>query len=487
MPRALERRANPLPELPRPRLRPRKTCPIKAPPQRPLTVAEQERLLRVGLPTELWKEVMRHVASVEHEFETCGFDGKNYTLAYSASYRAEWYQTFQTRLGLVLVCKAWNNLASEFLYRSILISHACPTREFIRLVLRLVKNGMIKYVQRVSVHSFRCSNAPKSSLLNALAQFPNLRVVEIRTFDVFRPEVNQTHITTLRTPLKEWSAFEALAFLPHLQYLQFAFHNQHPIRSRVKLGQLKTLHVELYPSSHLFYEWLDLPNLHTLILSHLYATFQLPLIHHFLPHIRALGFDLFTAQPPPNNISAPNLKSFICRQPFGAKWQNISRVIPLESIEEVHLSLEAPVLGCLQGRPPFYNIDYHISSMLAHMEDENVMQKLSYVYTDLTPNTLRIIEPKVKERLRKWLTNMKKREVMVMTYIKTSKYTAHRYYSLEEVWEAEPHWEFWAPTGALGEDRRWDILAAVTRRNNMTWKVSKNGSECQWFREPSGV
>jgi hypothetical protein len=449
----------------------------------PLTVAEQERILHVGLPTELWKEVMRHAASVEHEFETCGFDGKNYTLEYSVSYKAEWFQTFQIRLSLVLVCKAWNSLASEFLYRSILISRACSTRVFIRLVLRLVKNGMIKYVQRVSALSFYCSDAPKSSLLN---EFPNLRVVEIRTFDLFRPEANQTHITTLRVPLKEWSAFEALAFLPHLQYLQCAIDKQQPTRSRVKLSQLKTLHVESYPPDQLFYEWLDLPTLHTLILGHLYADFQLPLIHHFLPHIRALGFILFSAPLPLNTIPAPHLKSFICGQPFGTSWQYLSHAVSLKSIEEVHLSLEAAVLNCL---PPhrLSNVDYNISSMLAHMEDENVMQKLSYVYTDLTPNTLHVMEPKEMERLQTWLTNMKKREVTVMTYIKTSKYTSHRYCSLEEAWEAEPQWEFWAPTGGLGEMHRWDHLAEATGRSNMTWKVSKNGSECQWFTEPSEV
>jgi hypothetical protein len=484
MPRALETRAEP---PPRTRLRPRKTCPSQAvQPQRPLTVAERERILRVGLPTELWKEVISHAASVEHEFETCGFDGRNYTLEDSARYEAEWHQTFQTRLSLVLVCKAWNSLASEFLYRSILITHACSTRVFVRLVLRLVKSGMTKYVQRVSVLSFYSSNAPKSSLLNALAQFPNLRVVEIQTFDLFRPEANQTHITTLRVPLKEWSAFEALAFLPHLQYLQCAVYKQQPTRSRVKLRQLKTLHVESYPPSHLFYEWLDLPTLHTLILGHLYAEFQLPLMHHFLPHIRALGFILFTAPLPPNTIPAPHLKTFICRHPFGTSWQNLSHVVSMKSIEEVHLSLELPMLNCLQPHRPS-NVDYNISSMLAHMEDENMMQKLSYVYTDLTPNTLRVMEPKEKERLQSWLTNMKKRKVTVMTYIKTSKYTGHRYCSLEEALEAEPHWEFWAPTGGLSDINRWDHLAEATGRNDMSWKVSKSGSECQWFREPSGV
>jgi len=447
----------------------------------PLTVAEQERLLRISLPIELWKEVIRHAASVEHEFETCGSDGMNYTFEYSAPYKAEWYQALQTRLSLVLVCKTWNNLASEYLYRSILISNACSAREFVRLVLRLVNNGMIKYVQRVSFCPFHSCNPPKSSLLNAMAQFPDLRVLDIRDHDLFRPEANHTHITTLRAYLKGWSAFEALAFLPHLQHLQFSFHNEHPIHSRVKLSKLKTLHVEFYPDRNLFYDWLDLPALHTLILSHLYATFQLPLIQHFLPHIHALGFGLSMAQLPPNNISAPHLKSFICRQPFGANWQNLSSVAPLKSIEEVHLSLEAAVLYRLLARPPLQNFDCHISSMLSHMEDESVMQKLRYVYTDLTSNTLRIMEPELKERLYEWLTIMKKREVMVMTYVKTSKYTGHRYYSLEEAWDAEPHWEFWAPSGARDETRKWDLLAEVTGRNNMTWKISKDGSECQWF------
>jgi len=448
----------------------------------PLTVAEQERLLRISLPTELWKEVIRHAASVEHEFETCGFDGKNHTFEYSARYKSEWYQAFRTRLSLVLVCKTWNNLASEFLYRSILISNARSAREFVRLVLRLVNNGMIKYVQRVSANSFHCHNTPKSSLLTALAQFPNLRVVEIRTYDPFKPEANQTHITTLRAPLVEWSAFEALAFLPHLQHLQFSFHNQQPICSRVKLSKLKTLYVESYLASHLFYEWLDLPALHTLIFSRLSATVQLPLIQHFLPYIHALGFDLCTGQLPPNSFSAPHLKSFICRQPFGTNWKNLSHVVPLKSIEEVHLLLEAVVLYPLLRPSPFYNPDYHISSLLVHMEDESVMQRLRYVYTDLTPNTLRIMEPEVKERLREWLTIMKKREVMVMTYIKTSKYTGHRYCSLEEAWDAEPHWEFWAPTGTKDEIHKWGLLAKVTGRNNMSWSVSKDGSECQWFK-----
>jgi hypothetical protein len=110
------------------------------------------------------------------------------------------------------------------------------------------------------------------------------------------------------------------------------------------------------PLSFPFYEWLDLPTLHTLILrNHFYATFQLPLIQHFLPHIRVLGLDQFTAQPPPNNPSAPHLTSIICHQPFGANWRNLPRVIPLKSIKEVHLSLEAVMLQrSLAQQPPYH-------------------------------------------------------------------------------------------------------------------------------------
>ena len=493
MPRALETREKPPRELPRTHLCPRKMCPRHAqeqvPPQKPLTVAEQERLLRVGLPTELWKEVICHAASIEHEFETCGFDGKNYTFEHSALYKAEWYRTFQTRLSLVLVCKFWNNLASQYLYRSILISHAHSAREFVRLVLQLANNGMAKYVQRVSVYPFNGSDAPQPFHPNAMARFPNLRVVEIRNYDMFIPEVNQTHITTLSAPLNKWSVFEALAFLPHLQHLQFTVSHHYPIGSRVKLSQLKTLHVESYPAGSLFYESLDLPTLDTLIFSYFHEYSQLPLVQHFLPHIRVLGFDLFTAQLPPNNPFAPHLKSFICRQPFRANWKGLYRVVPLELIEEVHLSLEAAVLASLLGRRYSYHssFDDHISSMIARMEDESVMRTLSYVYTDLTPNTLRVMEPGIKDKLRKWLTTMKKRKVMVMTYIKTSKYTGHRYCSLEEAWDAEPHWEFWAPTGSTNDIRRWELLAKVTGRSNMTWEVTKDGSQCQWFGELSGV
>jgi len=481
MPRALvQTSAKPPPELPR--LRPRKTyrsdVQAPAPARKPLTVAEQERLLRVGLPLELWKEIMRHATSVEHEFETCGFDGRNYTFEYSASYKADWYQAFQTRLSLVLVCKSWNNLASEYLYRSILITRSAS--EFIRLVLRLVNNGMVKHVRRLSVYSFNGSNAPKSSFLNAIAQFPHLRVLEIPPRKMFRPEVEQTHITTLCASFKGWSAFETLTFLPHLQHLRFSLYGYLASSSKVKLSQLKTLHVESYHTILPFYEWLDLPNLHTLIVYHLYATYQLELVQHFLPHIHALGFHRFGLSPPPNSTSAPSLTSVIFRNPR-VSWRDIVLIAPLTTIEEVHLSLEADVL--LQTFQYPIGFDSRFASMFAYIENQSVMPKLSCVYTDLTTNTLRILKPELRDALREWLTNMKKRGVMVMTYIKTSRYADHRHCSLEEAWDAEPHWEFWEPTGSLKEMRKWDLLAKSTGRNNMTWRVTKDGSECQWFEK----
>ena len=115
------------------------------------------------------------------------------------------------------------------------------------------------------------------------------------------------------------------------------------------------------------------------------------------------------------------------------------------------------------------------------MEDESMMQKLSYVYTDLTINTLHALQPALKTQLRKWLKIMKKRGVMVMTYIKTSKYASHRYYALEDIWDAEPHWEFWEPNDAVRGNRRWEDLANATGRKEMTWRVTNDGSECQWF------
>ena len=347
MPRAPRTHAKPPPELPRSRVRPRKTRPsnvqFQASPQKLLTVAEKARLFRVNLPTELWKEVMCHATSVEHEFEPCGFDGRNYTFEHSASYTAEWFRASRTRLSLVLVCKAWNSLASEFLYRSILVTDTDSARYFVLLVRRLVKNGMINYIRRVSVYPFSGSKALELCLRDAIAKCPNLRVLEIQDDDMFTPEANQTHITTLRAPLEEWSAFEALAFLPHLQHLQFPFTSPRSIGSRVKLNQLKTLYVEFYCVDQPFYESLDLPSLHTLFLGRAFATFHFSLIQHYLPHIRALGLELFTMSPPPGNPSAPHLTSFSCGDPFGSNWRNLSLVIPLKSIEEVHLSLEGPM------------------------------------------------------------------------------------------------------------------------------------------------
>ena len=80
------RNTKPPSKLPRSRLQLRTTCQnnIQAP-HKPCTMADQERLLRVSPPTELWREIISHAASQEHEFETYGVDGRNYTFEYSAS------------------------------------------------------------------------------------------------------------------------------------------------------------------------------------------------------------------------------------------------------------------------------------------------------------------------------------------------------------------------------------------------------------------
>lgn len=73
MPQAnVDTHPKPPPEPYRARLRPHKMRPnVQAP--------EQERLLHVALPIELLVKVIHHAVTVEHEFETCGFDARNYT------------------------------------------------------------------------------------------------------------------------------------------------------------------------------------------------------------------------------------------------------------------------------------------------------------------------------------------------------------------------------------------------------------------------
>jgi len=36
------------------------------------------------------------------------------------------------------------------------------------------------------------------------------------------------------------------------------------------------------------------------------------------------------------------------------------------------------------------------------------------------------------------------------------------------------------------EIRKWDLLAEATGRKNMTWRVTKDSSECQWFGGAGG-
>jgi len=447
-------------------------------------MAGQARLFRLDLPIELWREVIRHAASIEDEFETCSFDGRNYTFDCPASYKAEWYRGFRTRLSLILVCKLWSNLASEYLYRSILVASAYTTQEFVQLVPRLVDNGMIRHVRRVSVHSIYDAIPKGEPLVDIIVQFHNLHVLQIYPYFALGGEMNQAHITTLYSRFDCWYFFATLASLPHLQYLRVSLITNIPISSRVKLGQLKTLHVESYVPSHSFYEWLDVPNLHTLVLHYICTTAKLPLIQHFLPHIRVLGFYSLGAQLPLNDHPAPRLRSVICRQPFGTNWRELPLVVPLRAVEEVHIWLEAAMTrySTLHSRA----VDSHIASILAHMVDEKIMQNLSYVYTDLTTNTLRIMNSEVKDKLREWLTNMKKRGIAVMTCIKRSKWADRRYCTLEEAWDAEPHWEFWEPLGYHNEKRKWDLLAEATGRKNMTWRVTEDCSECQWFGEAKG-
>ena len=109
---------------------------------------------------------------------------------------------------------------------------------------------MIRHVRRVSVHSPHYAIGEGPPQLDAITQFHNLHVSEIHPWFVLRREMIQTHITTLYGKFNGWSAFEALASLPHLQYLRLSLFTFTPISSRVKLFQLKTLHVESYDPFH---------------------------------------------------------------------------------------------------------------------------------------------------------------------------------------------------------------------------------------------
>ena len=165
-------------------------------------------------------------------------------------------------------------------------------------------------------------------------------------------------------------------------------------------------------------------------------------------------------------------------------WRNLPRIVPLTAIEEVHLSLEAALLEhCIGFAVPSQLDDHSIAGMLMTMAYMVIMPSLSYVYTDLTTNTLHILKPELKNQLRDWLTSMQKRDVTVITYIKTSRYADHRYCSLEEVWDAEPHWEYWEPSPLLGDVWKWSLLGRAVERDHMSWRVTNYGSVCQWFED----
>jgi hypothetical protein len=107
--------------------------------------------------------------------------------------------------------------------------------------------------------------------------------------------------------------------------------------------------------------------------------------------------------------------------------------------------LEATVVTrSLNGRQfQWLKPNNHISSMLAHMTDEDLMQQLIYVYIDLTTNSLHIMTPELKDQLREWLAKMKETRSHGDDIHQNIKYVGHRDCSLKEVWDAEPHWEFW--------------------------------------------
>jgi len=68
------------------------------------------------------------------------------------------------------------------------------------------------------------------------------------------------------------------------------------------------------------------------------------------------------------------------------------------------------------------------------------MHKLRCVYTDLSTNTMCIARPEIRGKLRGWLTGIKERRIKVLTYVKGSSYSDHKYLPLEIISSADPNW-----------------------------------------------
>ena len=133
---------------------------------------------------------------------------------------------------------------------------------------------------------------------------------------MFRPHVEQTHIMTLCTTFRESSAFENLAFLHYLHHLRFS-------RFIIYLSALESswASLRLYMITHIpIIAHFTRGSTSRLFVLSFSMTYQLPLIQRFLPQIRVLGLYGFTAESPPNNLSAP-----------GVDPRNVPLVAPLKA------------------------------------------------------------------------------------------------------------------------------------------------------------
>jgi hypothetical protein len=444
----------------------------------------------VRLPIELWRDIHKMATAIPNEFSITS-PTFQYNEIYNADqYTRDWRAAAHTRRTIVLVSRTWYEIASEFLYSSLLFSNGTSPRSFTSIILRLRENRLGCWVKRVTITRFPSSDGGWNMIQHAISLLDDLRVYVIcrgNLLPCLRSNPPAARITTLvldTLPIDD--VYQVLSNLFELKVLLVGgIRRSSPTRAdtSVNLPNLHTFGIT-YADQSVFHwhEVIVAPSLQIL-----HAPYHTPFatLRPYLSTIHTLGIsnlDRYHEANVQDLLISPRVTTLIlwmCSIPVD--WVEQLAFLDLSQITSLEIRLDSVVqfTELSTDWEPF-SFGFGLKSLLQLLADSTLTPALRRVELDISVNTFCTLMESTREGFCGWVATVEERgTVEVFVYKRASVNEHATWIRFTEMVASQPVFDFWEHRS--GNDRnRWDTFARSTGRSNMTRRVRNGGMSCLW-------
>ena len=392
-----------------------------------------------------------------------------------------------TRQTIVLVSRTWYEIASEFLYSSLLVGTDTDSRSFVSPTFRLRQNKPARWVKRVTIARFPCSNDQWNRIQHSISLLNNLRIYVIchgtrRWLGRNPPPARITTLVLDTLPIDD--VYQVLSNLLELKVLLIG-----GIR-RCSATRADT--PVTFPNLHtlgITFTSQNLSNWHEIIVALsvriLHAPFHTPFValRPYLSTIHTLDISNLESYHEANIQDLPvppRITTLILwMRSMPVDWVNQLAFLDLSQVTSLELRLDSVVQFTeLSSGWASFSFVFGLESLLRLLADARLTPALRRVELDISVNTLCSLTESAREGLCVWVAKVEEQgTIEVYAYKRVSVNDHARWIRFGEMVASQPVFEFWERK-SRDDQNRWDTLAERTGRSDLTRRPENGGMSC---------